>query len=403
MAKPVKQLTDTQIKNAKVKEKSYKLTDGGGLYLLISPAGGKHWKLRYKHNSKEQTISLGSYPHIPLTKARLLREEYKVKIANGIQPNEEKRQKKLEKKIEEVKEHSTFKKLALERLTKEQPNISESHYKRTLRGFENDVFPNIGEKHIDDITAQDIIQLLKQMLARGVQNSASKVYQSISKTFKWAVANGFAKRNPAADIDAKEIIGTIKVNNYPTITSDEGIRNLLHKLQNYQGELSTKNGLLFLAYTFVRPNNINEAEWSEIDFTNKQWSIPASKMKMKSDHIIPLTESAIALLLEMKKYSHGKYIFPNAKSANTPMSDGTMRMALRRVGISKEEFTPHGFRAMFSTIAHEKSSFSHEVIETQLAHSVGNSVSQAYNRAKYLNERKVLMQWWSDYLDALKV
>ena len=400
MARATTALTATQIKQAKPKEKDYKLSDGGGLYLLVTKSGGKHWKLKYKFDGKEKKLSLGKYPEITLVKARELREHNKQLIANGIDPNELKKEKQEVIKQDEIELQNTFKNIALERLEKVKEEISEPHYKRTYNSFKNDVYPYIGDKSINDILAIDIINVLQIMMKRNIRTSAKQVYSAISKTFKYAVANGKAIRNPASDIDLKEIIGKSQDRHYPTITDNRGIKNLLTSINEYKGEVSTKYALLILSYTFVRPSNIRLALWEEIDLKAKQWVIPAKKMKTKNEFIIPLTHQLIALLEELQAYSgDSPYLFPSTKSKTTPLSDGALLGAIRRMGYNKEEFTPHGFRAMFSTIANEKSPFERDVIDTQLAHSVGNSVSQAYNRAKYLDERVKLMQWWSDYLD----
>jgi len=402
MARVVVPLTDTKIKTAKAKDKDYKLTDGNGLYLLVTKAGGKHWKLKYRFNGKEQKLSIGSYPEISLSQARELREKHKSDIANGINPSDIKKEHKLTIEKENTKDKNTFKAIALQRLESIKDDISEPHYKGTLRGFVNDTFPYIGTKDINEITAKDIIYILQTMMQRDVRNSTQKVYQQIGKTFKYAVAHGLAERNPAADIEIGEIIGKTNEKHYPTITDDAGIKNLLISINNYGGELSTKYALQFLAYTFVRPSNVRLALWSEIDLKNKQWVIPAKKMKTKDEFIVPLTDTVIELLHDIKINSgDSPYLFPSTKSKTTPLSDGALLGAIRRMGYSTEEFTPHGFRAMFSTLAHEKSGFKYDVIETQLAHSVGNSVSQAYNRAKYLDERVRLMQWWSNYLSGV--
>jgi len=402
MARLTTPLTAKEIQSAKASEKERKLFDGGGLYIAITPKGGKSWRLKYRFKNKEFRLALGVYPALSLMEARKLREMYKAQIAEGINPSYEKKKQKEAETIQEVKDLNTFERLALQRLEKVRDDISESHYKRMLGGFKNDVFPLIGSMPIDDIEASDIINLLQLMMKRGVRNSAKQVYSSISKTFKWSVANSFAKRNPCADIELIEIIGKPSEEHYATITDDEGIKNLLTSIDEYQGELSTKYSLLLLAYTFVRSINVRLAEWKEIDFKAKLWSIPAKKMKTRDDFIVPLSDTVIDFLQDMQKYSgDSPYLFPSTKSKTTPLSDGALLGAIRRMGYTKEEFTPHGFRAMFSTNAHQKSPFKSEVIETQLAHSVGNAVSQAYNRAKYLDERVELMQWWSDYLDNL--
>jgi len=403
VARTITPLTDTKIKQAKSKEKDYKLSDGGGLYLLVTKRGTKLWRMKYKFDGKEKLLSLGAYPEVTLSKARELKEKHKIDIANGINPNAIKKEKKLQIKEDELKSINTFENIALERLKKVKGEISESHYKRTMNIFDNYVFKSMGDMPIDEIQASDIIKVLVSMMEKNIKNSTQKAFQAISKTFKYAVAHGYASRNPANDFDISEIVGKINEQHYPTITDSTGIKNLLASIRAYGGELSTKYALMMLAYTFVRPTNVRLALWSEIDLNAKQWVIPAKKMKTKDEFIVPLSDTLIELLKEIKLYSgDSPYLFPSTKSKTTPLSDGALLGAIRRMGYTKEEFTPHGFRAMFSTIAHEKSPFKYDVIETQLAHSVGNSVSQAYNRAKYLDERVELMQWWSDYLDEVQ-
>jgi len=403
MAKPTATLTATQIKGVKPKEKNFKLFDGGGLYLEVTPSGSKLWKLKYRFNGKEKKYSIGKYPSIELAEARIKRDELKILIANDVDPNEKKKKEKQAQKLQDEKQVNTFQNLALQRLNKVRDDISESHYKRMLRGFKNDCFPFIGSKNIDEVTADDIIEIMQRMEKRGVKESARKLFQAISKTYKWAVSNRYAQRNPANDIDLNELLGKQEVKSYATFTDDENIRGLLLAIDGYQGEYTTKQALKFMSYTAVRTINIRHAEWNEIDLKTKQWNIPASKMKTKNDLIVPLTDSAIKVLQDTKELTGAyKYIFPSIKSKTAPMSDNTLLGAIRRLGFTKEEFTPHGFRSMFSSIAHEKSPYKYEAIELQLAHSVGNSVSKAYNRAKYLNERRELMQWWSDYLDEVR-
>ena len=405
MPRVITPLNDKQIKALKPKDKAYTKADGNGLQLLIKPNGSKLWEFLYKSPTllKRRKTSFGTYPGTELKTARSKRAGYITKIRNGIDPLEEKQIIKQAKEDMQVKAENTFKKIALERLVLIRKDISESHYKRMDRGFEKDVFPFIGNTPINDITAKDIILILKTMMKRNVRSSTQKVHQSISKTFKWAVANDKALRNPASDIDLIEIIGKSKEQHYPAITDDTGIKNLLISIKEYQGETSTKYALLMLAYTFVRPSNVRLALWSEIDLKAKQWVISAKKMKTRDEFIVPLSDTLINLLENIKLYAgDSPYLFPSTKSKTTPLSDGALLGAIRRMGYTKEEFTPHGFRAMFSTIAHEKSPFKYDVIETQLAHSVGNSVSQAYNRAKYLDERVELLQWWSDYLDEVQ-
>ena len=403
MARTTKPLTDKEIKEAKPKAKEYKLFDGGGLYISITPKGGKWWRLKYRFDGKEKRLSVGIYPDTSLKAARAERDRMKADIAAGIDPAEVRKESKQIKEAEQIKEENTFEKIARERLEKVRDTISEGHYDRQLTAFKNDAFPLIGSKPVDEVTAPDIVALLHRMEKRGAKESARKLFYSISKTFKWAVANGKATRSPAADIDLSEVLGERSKTNYPTITDDEGIGKLLKAIDGYKGDFTTRAALQMAPYVFVRPFNLRHAEWSEFDVTAKRWTIPGAKMKTGHDLIIPLTDSVITILEELWPFTgDGRYVFPSYRHKDTPMSDNTLRAALQRLGYTKEDIVPHGFRAMFSTVAHEKSGFDHAVIETQLAHSVGNSVSKAYNRAQYLQERVKLMQWWSDYLDEVK-
>ncbi len=403
MARLTTPLTAKEIQSAKPKEKEYKLFDGGGLFLAVTPKGGKWWRLKYRFKNKEQRLALGVYPDLSLQEARKLREIYKAQVAEGINPIDKKRAEKEAESIAETKNLNTFEKIARERLAIAQNEISESHFNRTMNALVNDCFPVIGAMPIDEVEAKDILVILHRMVDRNIKESARKLFYAISKTFKWAVANGKAKRNPANDILLEEVIGKKSTRHFPTITDDKGIRGLLLAIDSYTGEYTTKRALQMLAYVFVRPYNIRHAEWSEVDFLNKKWNISAEKMKTKEDLIVPLTDTVVTILEDIRRFTgNGQYIFHSPRGKTSPMSENTLLGAIRRLGYTKDEFVPHAFRAMFSTVAHEKSSFKSEVIETQLAHSVGNAVSQAYNRAKYLDERVEMMQWWSDYLDNLQ-
>jgi len=377
MARQTTPLTAKEIQSAKPRDKEYKLFDGGGLYLSITPKGGKWWRLKYRFNNKEQRLSVGVYPAVSLQEARKTREIFKEQIAKGINPSSERKNKKEAILIQETKDLNTFEKIARERLIRVQDEISEAHYNRTLNAFKNDCFPTIGLIPIDEIEPKHILVILHTMVDRDVKESARKLFYAISKTFKWAVANGKAKRNPANDILLEEILGKKSKKHYPTIIDDAGIKGLLLAIDSYTGEYTTKQALKLLAHVFVRPFNIRHAEWSEISFKHKQWIIPARKMKTIEELIVPLTPSTIEILKDVMKYTgHSEYVFHSPRGRTSPMSENTLLGAIRRLGYTKDEFVPHGFRAMFSTVAHEKSDFKHEVIETQLAHSVGNIAIQ---------------------------
>jgi len=393
MARTTKELSATEVKSAKAKEKPYRLYDGKGMHIEIRPNGSKWWRLKYKFNGKETSASLGTYPSTSLLSARKKRDDALEALANGINPFAPKEEKKI----------LTFREISEQRLEAVSDTLSEAHIERMKKGFKKDVYDAIGDKNVDEVTAADIIGIMQTMLKRGAKESARKTFYSIGKTYKWAVSNLKAVRNPCADIDVKEVIGAKSDAHYPIITDNQGLKLLLNSIDSYKGHYTTKMALKMITYTFVRPYNIRHAEWAEVDFKESKWLIPASKMKTRRDLIVPLSSSMIELLKEVQQLTgESKYILPSSRGTNTPMSDMAMVNALRRMGYDKSEIVAHSFRGIFSTIAHEKSTFNHQVIETQLAHSVGNSVSKAYNRAEYLNERVKLMQWWADYLDEVK-
>ncbi len=398
MAKLVTPLTATKIQSAKAKSKEYKLSDGQGLYLLIKPTGGKLWRFKYRFNNKEKYIALGKHPDLSLAEARNLRTALREQIANGLDPIEIKKDQTSREATSNEKQIYSFQKVATDYLNK-RDELAETYMVKLQGSFKNDVFPFMGAKPVTDITPRDIIDIIKRVENRGVIEGAHRLYTQLNKVFKYAVSHQICERNPCSEIDKKEILKAPKKRNYPTITDPKEIKNLLESIDKYSGAYTTRMALLLAPHVFVRPSNIRFAEWSEIDFEAKMWKIPAHKMKTKMEHLVPLTETTLGIFKEMYAYSaNAKYIFHSLRSTTTPMSDATMNNALRRIGYSQDELVVHGFRAMFSTISHEVSGFKHEVIETQLAHSVGSKVSQAYNRALYLEERKELMRWWSNYL-----
>ena len=410
----VNALNDRTIKTAKPKDRDYKLTDGEGLFLLVTKNGGKRWRFKYRYESKEKIYSIGTYPAITLVQARTIKNDLRSKVALGESPADEKREDKTKNLIKKQKSTFTFEKLAGELLEEwlSKNTIGDAHYKRTKLYFVNDTYPIIGEKHIGDITVHDIKTVISRVYKRGRNESARKLFYALSKVFRIFVTrnnpddanrNYGIDSNPCASIDITDLIGKSTEKHYPTITDDAGIKALLLAIDDYTGDFVTKQALKIMPYTALRSQNIRFAEWSEIDFKNKRWNIKADKMKTKQDFTLPLTDSMILILEETKQLTgDGRYIFPSFRDNTRPMSDNTLLGAIRRLGYTKDEFVPHGFRSMFSTVLREKTSFKDELIEHSLAHSIGNSVSRAYNRADYLEQRKELVEWWSDYLDALK-
>ena len=402
MARSTKELSVKEIIAAKPRDKDYKLTDGRGLYLLVTRAGGKHWKLKYRFDGKEKKISIGRFPEITLAYAREQREKYRSQIAMKIDPSAIKREEKEQEAEVQRVESLTFETVATAYL-KKRSELNAAYLVRLERAFKNDVFKYIGKTPISRVTPSDVIELVQRVERRGATESSHRLFTQISRVFKYAVANQLHDRNPCSDIDKNEILKPHTAKHFPTITDPKEIRALLLSIDDYTGDYAVKMALSVAPYVFVRPSNLRFAEWSEINFEAKQWVIAATKMKTKKEHIIPLADTPLSIFKEMYRYSgDAKYIFHSLRSKTAPMSDATLNNALRRLGYSKEEIVVHGFRAMFSTIAHEHSDFDHHIIETQLAHSVGSSVSQAYNRAQHLSKRVELMQWWGNYLDEVK-
>jgi len=395
-------LTATEIKAFKPKAKDYKKFDGNGLFLLVTKKGSKLWRLKYRFDNKDKIIAIGAYPALSLADARSEALKLKKKIANGVNPADERKAKREAVKEKEIIDANTFEKISTEFLSKKN-ELNESYKKKLDRAFERDVNPYIGDIPIVEVTPKDIIDVVKRIEERGAVETAHRIFTQISRVFKYAVSNQIADRNPCNDMDKNMVLKKHIKGNYPTITDEKKIGELLNSIDEYSGDFVTRMALRFLPHVFVRPYNLRYAEWNEIDLKDRLWRIPKEKMKIKEDHLVPLTDSTIAILEEIQKLTgDGKYIFHGLRGKSSVMSDATLSNALRRMGYSKEEIVPHGFRAMFSTIAHEKSGFAHEVIEKQLAHSVGNKVSQAYNRSHLLEERKELMQWWSDFLEGVK-
>ena len=385
-------LTDKAIRALKPKEKTYVVLDSKGLYLEVTPKGVKLWRLRIYQDKKETRRSLGRYPEVSLKEARLKRDEILLAKAKG------------EKFITTAQEQefSTFKDVAEDWFKRKMEGVrSESHAQRTYSRLVRFVYPAIGKRHIKDITAPDILSILRQIEAAGKIETAHRVSQIISQVFRYGIAIGVAERDPCADL--RGALTPNKERHFPTITDPQEIRQLLRAIDTLEGSPIVQNALWFLALTFVRPGELRTAEWSEINTERAEWRIPAEKMKMKRPHIVPLSTQAIEVLEKMRHITgHGRYVFPavrNITKGDRPMSDGTMNAALRRLGYTKEQFTPHGFRAMASTILNEHG-WPPDAIERQLAHVEKNTVRAAYNHAEHLEVRKKMMQWWGDWLIA---
>nr|WP_320166531.1 integrase arm-type DNA-binding domain-containing protein [uncultured Methylophaga sp.] len=395
-------LTDIKVKKAKGgitpdgKEttKRYKMGDTRGLYLEVSPNGGKWWRLKYRFEGKERRLSLGVYPDVSLKDARERREEFRRQIANGIDPAEVRKEEK-----EIAADKNCFETIAREWHQKFSATWTDDHAARTLTRIQNDVFPWLGKRNIGEITAPDLLVVLRRVENRGALETAHRINQICGQVFRYAIATGRADRDISADL--KGALPPTRVKHHSSITEPKAIGELLRAINSYSGSFITAIALKLSPLLFVRPGELRQAEWSEIDFENNEWRIPAEKMKMRELHIVPLSVQAVQLIKELQPLTgKGKYLFPSNRTATRPMSNNTINASLRRLGYTKEEMTAHGFRSMASTILNEQG-WNRDAIERQLAHSERDGVRAAYNYAQYLPERKKMMQSWADYLDGL--
>ncbi|MCG7928336.1 MAG: tyrosine-type recombinase/integrase [Candidatus Thiodiazotropha taylori] len=388
-------LTDTAVRNAKPKEKAYKLFDGGGLFLMINPKGSRYWRLKYRFQGKEKLLALGVYPDVSLKTARDRRDAARTHIADDIDPSEVRKATKAAQS-----EADSFEAVAREWWGQREPNWSKTHSSRIMLRLNKDVFPWIGKRTIGEITAPELLTVLRRIENRGAVETAHRIHQSCGQIFRYAVATGRAERDPSADL--KGALPPTRQKHHASITDPKKIGELLRAIEGYEGSFVTRCALQLASLTFVRPGELRHAEWSEIDIDKAEWRIPAEKMKMNIVHIVPLSSQSLSVLRDIQPLTgRGKYVFPSVRSLRRPMSENTVNAALRRLGYTKDEMTGHGFRSMASTILNEQG-WHRDAIERQLAHAERNSVRAAYNYAEHLPERVKMMQAWADYLDSLK-
>ncbi len=392
-------LSDAQCKNAKPKEKAYKLTDERGLFLLVSPTGGKWWRFNYLFEAKHKTLSMGVYPDTGLREAREKREEARKLVAAGIDPGENR---KAVKAAREGDVANSFEVVAREWFNQQASGWALSHSSKIIRRLELDVFPWIGRKSVAEITAPDVLAVLRRIEARGAIDTAHRAQQNCGQVFRYAIATGRAVHNPVPNLR-----GALKSNrkkHYAAVTDPKDVGNLLRAIDAYEGAFITKCAMRLAPLVFVRPGELRSAEWAEINLETREWNIPAVRMKMREPHLVPLSTQAVAVLKELQPLTgDGKYVFPCTRGeAGRPMSNNTMLGALRRMGFSKDEMTGHGFRAMARTILDEVLEFRPDYIEHQLAHAVRDPNGRAYNRTAHKAQRQQMMQAWADYLDTLR-
>lgn len=405
MPRITKPLSDTEIKKAKPKEKTYKISDGGGLSLVVKNNGTKFFRFDFTFNGKRKSMSFGIYPEVSLKEAREIKENTKKLLSEGTDPI-------IEKKRSMRDIETTFERIAEKWLSIMQSEWKEVTLNKTRSRFVRHVYPYIGSKQIEDITRLEILMIIEKLQEQDVYELTNRILNNIERVYKYAVTYEYVKHNIIADIDKKNILKRKEVKHVPALTKKEEIRELMNDLQNfgniYQSDISTVYALQLAPYVFLRPYNLRYLEWSEVDFENKLLDIPASKMKMKQDFLLPLSDTAIEIINVIKPYSfeNSKYVFPSSTSNLKPLSENTLNHALMKMGY-KGTMTIHGFRSMFSTIAHEnidKHGFNSDIIESCLAHSEQNKVKAAYNRTnkmKYFKEKRNLIMWWKAWLTKL--
>lgn len=399
MPRIVKPLTETQISGAKAKDKAYKLADGGGLYLEVTPTGGKLWRMKYLQASgKESRLSFGKYPDVSLKKARAARASARELIADGIDPGKAKRDEK--QAIADAAIH-TFEAIARQWLAKTASTRAESTQEKNTSWLERNIFPEIGAMPVSTIKPRDVLLALQKIEARGAVESAHKIKQLCGQIFRHAVAVGLAERD--VTVELKGALSAIPNNHYAAITEPSQVAPLLRAIYSYSGSPYTAAALKLSPMVFQRPGELRSMEWAEIDLDLAEWRIPGRKMKMKNDHIVPLSTQAVEILRSLEKLrGHGPYVFPSIRTGERCMSENTINAALRALGYAKEVMTGHGFRAMARTILDEVLGERVDLIEHQLAHAVKDPNGRAYNRTAHLPARREMMQRWADYLDTLR-
>lgn len=392
-------LTATQVDKAKPLEKEYKLSDGGGLYLLVTKKGAKYWRLKYRFNGKERKLAIGVYPDISLKDARTAREEARRQLAQGIDPSTEKQARKL---AGHEAAANSFEVVAREWLKVKMSDKSKSHQDRTSNSLEKDLFPYIGRKPITEVTALDLLSALRRIEKRGAIETAHRAKQTAGQVIRYAIATGRAERDVSADL--KGALKNPVTKHFPSITEPLEVGRLMVAIDNYHGTNIVKAALKLSPLLFCRPGELRHLEWNEVSFEQERIEIPAEKMKMREAHIIPLSQQSLEVLQEIHPLTgHAKYVFPSPRGQSRPLSENGVRTALRALGYDNETLTPHGFRAMARTLLDEALGFRVEWIEQQLAHAVKDANGRAYNRTKHLPQRIEMMQKWADYLDTLRL
>lgn len=411
-------LTDTAIRKAKTGEKSVKLSDGGGLYLELHPNGSRYWRMKYRFGGVEKRLAFGVYPEVSLADARIRREEARKLVANGTDPG---LVKKAAKATEQAAAASarmeaaglpgpgSFEFVAREWLTTiHEAKVSAGHAERTRIRLEQDVFPWLGRRPIAEIDAPELLQTLRRVEARGAFETTHRIKDACAQVFRYGIASGLCKRNPAADL--KDALRPVPTRHHAAIIDPKLGGQLLRDMMGYPGHPVTRVALALSALLLLRPGELRQLQWSWVDLDAATVTIPGELMKRRREdkangvpHLVPLAPQAVALFKELQPLTGTKlHVFPSLHTGERPMSENTVNMALRRMGYDRETMTAHGFRAMARTMIAERLGVASEVIEAQLAHAVGDALGRAYNRTQFAEQRRDMMVKWADYLDRLR-
>ena len=387
-------LTDTEIRKAKSKATAYQMTDGRGLFLWVTPTGGKLWRWKYRFDGAGKQMSYGQYPDVPLVDARERHTEARKLLAASVDPMAKRKADKAALMASDANSFQTVATLWFEHWS---VGKSPRHADTTRRRMEGNMLPMLGARPIAEIEAPELVAMVKAIETRGAADLAKRALETTGQIFRYAVAHSYAKRNPAADIRPGDILKPTRKVNFARVDAKE-LPALLRAIEVYRGKIVTRLAIKIMALTFVRTSELIGARWCEFDLEARRWNIPAERMKMKTPHIVPLATQAIELLELLHSISGGgDLLFPGDRDHRKPMSNNTILVSLRRMGY-KGVMTGHGFRGLASTILHEQG-YEHDHIERQLAHAPRNAVSAAYNHAKYLDPRGKMMQHWADFLE----
>lgn len=391
-------LTDTAIRAIKPTSKTAKYFDGGGLYLEVAPSGGKWWRLKYRFQGKEKRISLGTYPTIGLKEARERREDTKKILANGIDPSAQRQA--IKASITSIDQDS-FEVVTREWFDKHVVNLAPSYSKKVRSLFERQIFPVLGAKPIAEVEPTDVLNAARHVEQTGAIETAHRLIQICGQVFRYAIATGRTKYDVSTGLHAA--LPKVNVKHMATLTDKKRIGQLLRAIDAYGGFFPVRCALKLAPLLFVRPGELQKAEWAEFDLPAAEWRLPASKMKMRQRHIVPLPRQALSVLAELQAYTgNGQFLFPSIRTTTKPIALESMLVAIRSMGFTQDEMTMHGFRGMASTLLNEMG-YNRDWIERQLAHGERDHVRAAYNYAEHLPERRRMMQEWADYLDGLKV